>query len=916
MSRKLSLVDARESPKIEFAATWGPLLETKFHVPRSRSDLVARPRLLNAVHQGAANKLTVVVAPAGFGKTTLLCGWLAIESRADRLAAWVSLDPADNEPAVFWGYVIEALRRLYPGVGARAATLLQSPKAAPVEAMLTTLINEIDALDRDCILVLDDYHLIEAEAIHAGLTYLLHHLPRRMHIAIASRADPPLALPKLRARGELSEIRVEDLRFTSDESAVFLNDVMLLGLARGDAVKLEKRTEGWIAGLKLAALSMRGRPDVGGFVDAFSGDNRYVADYLVEEVLQAESEEVRRFLMATAILDRLSAPLCEAVTGTGEAQALLESLERRNLFLVALDDRREWYRYHHLFAEVLQVLAMRKDREAARLWHRQASAWYEDHASPGEAVHHALSSGDADRAAGLLECSWPEVDRSYSSRKWLESVKSLPEAVVRARPVLTLGYAWGLLNSGELEAAGPRLDDVEAWVRPGVDVTGRVITDHRRFQSLAGDLAAARVYLSQSLGDVPGTLEHAKRALDLIPESDLQRRPTGIALVALAQWGRGDLAAAHATFSEALAGMRASGQMLAAIRGVFVLGDILAARGRLSEARETYQHGLRLATEEVHSAPPETDELNLGLSELYLEWNDLPASLAHLDAITRSAGNTAHMGNRLRWMTAMAGIRDARGDREGALELLTDAERHERRDPLPRLRPIPAMKARIRLAQGRTEDAAQWLKGSKLSAGDALTFLREYEHVTLARILLATSPAEAGAFLERLCAAAEGGGRLGSVVEIKVLQSLAQHALGDRRGALDVLSQALVLAAPEAFLRVFLYEGPRLRDLLRQATARGLAGEYTRRVLAAFDAPPAPAPVAVMAPKTESGETLTARETEILRLIAAGMRNQDIAGHLAISAATVKRHIANAYGKLGAGHRTEALNRANELKLL
>jgi len=511
-------------------------------------------------------------------------------------------------------------------------------------------------------------------------------------------------------------------------------------------------------------------------------------------------------------------------------------------------------------------------------------------------------------------------------------VKALPDALVRVRPVLGMGYAWALLNSGELEAAEPRLRDVERWLdapaasseRRQVSSTQLVVTDEARFRTLPSELASARVYLAQALGDVPGTVEHAQRALDLVPEGDQAARATGVALLALALWARGDLEAAHRTFADALVAMRATGHTLDAIRGTFVLGDLRVAQGRLREAASIYERGLQLAKEEVNPTAPETDELYLGLSEVHTEWGDLDAAEGFLQTITRSAAGSAYAGNRQRWCTAMARVREARGDLGGALDLLDEAERHDLRSPLPRVRPIAATKARIWIAQGRLAEAMDWVRSRGLSVEDDLSYVREFEHVTLARLLIARHGARAGErsldeterLLDRLGTAAEHGGRMGSVIEILVLRSIARQTLGNVRGALDPLTRALGLAEPEGYLRVFVDEGSRMRDLLRHATARGIAGEYTRRVLSAFDEPRRTA--AASSPVAAAGavQSLTTRELEILRLIAAGLRNQEIADHLSISAATVKRHIANAYGKLGASHRTEALVRAKELKLL
>ena len=921
MNRALALVDTADQPReteTAFVASAAPpLVETKLFVPRLRSKLVSRPRLTSVLREQEAKRLTLISAPAGFGKTTLLAEWIADTRRAEEVA-WVSLDASENDPRLFWAYVIRALQKT-PGVsGTEPSSLLRSVQPQSIESILTTLINEIVSADVDCLLVLDDYHVIEEPEIHGAMTFLLDHLPPRMHIVIASRSAPPLPLPRLRARGELTEVRADHLRFTPDEAATFLNQVMGLDLRPGDVGTLERRTEGWIAALKLAALSIKGRDDVQRFVDAFSGENRHVADYLVEEVLESESETVRRFLLATSILERLSGPLCDAVTGEIGSQSILQQLERRNLFIVALDDRREWYRYHHLFAEVLQKQASAKFPDEARAFHRRASQWYEEHGAPANAVRHALASDDSSRAADLLEHHWPEKDRSYEAANWLARVKTLPDEIIRARPVLSMGYAWGLLNSGELEAADLWIGHVERALQS--DRTHLSIGDDLRFQSLATELASARIYLAQSRGEIPGTLEHAMRALERIPQEDHAARATGIALLALAHWGRGELEQAHDTFSSALDEMRVAGHDLDAVRGMFVLGDIRYAQGRLREAGDAYRRGLTVVSESPRFSNAEIDELHLGMSELHREWNDLASATSHLDAIRKRETTVVHKGNLQRWCVAMARVREARGDMDGALELLGNADEHERRDPLPRSRPIPAMKARIHIARGNVEAAIAWERSSGATVKDTPSYLREYEHLTLARLLIAQRHRLGEVvvpFLDRLCTAARTGGRMGSVIESLVLLALGQHALGNVRAALDALTEALTLAEPEGYLRVFLDEGSQMRALLRTATARGLAGAYTRHVLAAFEAPPprVEAPL-VSTGATPANQPLTTRELEILRLIAAGLRNAEIAEHLQISPATVKRHIANTYAKLGVEHRTEALARAAEMKIL
>jgi LuxR family maltose regulon positive regulatory protein len=915
MSRALALVDpseeSRKSASADIAGLTRPLLETKLYVPRSRSKLVGRPRLAAALSTRNAHRLTVVSAPAGFGKSTLLTEWVATVGEEN--VAWVSLDPGDNDPWLFWAYVTSALQktRIAPSRAIRQVS---------VEAVVATLINEIAAADTDCVLVLDDYHVIDERTVHDTMTLFIDRLPPRMHVVIASRSTPPVGLARLRARDELLELRAEDLRFTAEETSAFFRQVMALDLTTADVSALEQRTEGWIAGLKLAALSMKGRADVAQCVERFSGANRHVADYLVDEVVQAEPEHVRRFLLATASLTRLSGPLCDAVTGDSGSQALLEELERRNLFVIPLDDQREWFRYHHLFAEVLQKQSIAADRDRVHAAHTRASEWFEQHGATSDAIHHAVAAGDAARAARLLEHNWPEKDRSYESAKWLARVKTLPEEIVRTRPVLAMGYAWGLLNSGELEAAELRLCDVERALE--TDFSHFLISDQARFQSLGTELAAARIYLAQSRGDIPGTLEHATRTLATIPADDHAARATGIALVALAHWGRGELTAAHDTFARALEAMRAAGHDLDVVRGLFVLGDVRAAQGRLRDAAECYHRGLAVADQLSRFAEAETSELYLGLSELHREWNDLSAAEAHLETVKRRESTAVHKGNAQRWCVAMARIHEARGETDAALASLAEAETHERRDPLPRPRPIPAIGARLQLARGNIEAAEHWARASAVTIDGELSYLREFDHLTLARLLITRRHAQGEllSFLERLQVAAQSGGRLGSVIEILVLQSLANQAFGNSRASLDALAEALTLAERESFLRVFLDEGQQVRDLLRTATSRGLAGAYTRHVLRAFEAPRQAAPPAPRsAPSAKSdrlAQPVTSRELEILRLIAGGLRNAEIADHLSISPATVKRHIANLYGKLGAEHRTEALVRAAELELL
>ena len=908
-----------------------PLLETKLYVPKWRPDLVSRPRLIERLDQGIERKLTLVSAPAGFGKTTLLAEWLAATPASERAAAWVSLDQSDNDPALFWAYFIKALQKVQSEVGERALSLLHSPQPPPIESVLTTLINEINAIEDDFALILDDFHVIDAQPVHDGITFLIDHLPPQMHLLIAGRSDPPLPLSRLRGRGELTELRAADLRFTLDEAAAFLNEVMGLDLSADDVAALETRTEGWIAGLQLASLSMRGREDVPGFIRAFAGDDRYIVDYLVEEVLQRQPERVRSFLLQTSILDRLSGPLCDAVTDQEEGKVLLEALERSNLFVVPLDDKRHWYRYHHLFAAVLHAHSMEEQPDRVPTLHRRASEWFEQNGLPSDAVHHALAAEDFERAAALVELAWPAMIRSSQDATWIGWVKALPDELVRARPVLSAGYGWTLLVAGEIKAGEVRLRDAERWLnakdmseRPEAPSAEMVVVDEEEFRSLPATIASARAFHALALGDVSGAEKYARRALDLIPEDAYFERAIPLGMLGLAYWTSGNLEAAHRLLAEGMANLRMNGNIDLSISGTSVPAYIRMAQGRLREAVSAYEQSLQLTTDQSGPVMRGTADLYLGLSELRLEQGDLEAATHDLLRGEELAEQAALEAYQYSSRVAKARLKEAQGDLDGALGLLDDAERVYTAGVIPDVRPVAALKTRVRVRYGRLTEALGWVRERGLSVDDDLSYLREFEHITLARVLIARYKSEwedrliheAVGLLERLLKAAEKGERTQSVIETLVLQALAHQAQGDIPLALAPLERALTLAGPESYVRIFVDEGEPMRNLLRHVAVGGIASTYTQRLLSAFDKKAQPVSAPVKAAAADLAEPLTVREVEVMRLIAAGMRNQEIADHLFISLSTVKRHIANAYGKMGVSHRTEAVAWANELHLL
>ena len=902
------------------------LLETKLYHPRLRRALVARPHLRERLDRGAAGTLTLVAAPPGFGKTTLLAEWLAAPPGEARHVAWLSLDPGDNRPAAFWAYLIAALRAAAPGVGAGALALLESPQPPPIEAILAALLNELATLPRDVILVLDDYHAIDAPEIHAGLAFLLDHLPATLHLVIAGRADPPLPLARLRARGELAEIRAADLRFAPEEAAAFLNGAMGLALAAADVATLEARTEGWIAGLQLAALSLQGRADAAGFIRAFAGDDRYVLDYLAEEVLQRQPAAIRNFLLQTSILDRLSETLCDAVTGQGDSGGMLAALERGNLFVVPLDDKRRWYRYHHLFADVLRAHLLDEQPERVPELHRRASAWHEQHDLADEAIRHALAAGDDARAADLVE----RVGQAMFRGRWQASVlgwlRALPDEQLRRRPVLSVWYAHALLSAGDFADVEDRLRDAERWIdtpEAGRGCAGSpaamVVVDEEEFRRLPGRIAIARAGQAMARGDLATTAHHARRVLALVPEDDHLLRGGALGFLGLAAWASGDLETAHQTFAEGMALLRRAGNFADVVGGSLALADIRIAQGRLREAARTFERALQLAAEQGVPSMRGTADMHVGLAELHHEWGDPDGATRHLRRAEEQGEHTGFPQHPHRRRVAAARLRGAQGDPDAALALLDEAERLYVGDFHPEVRPIAALRARVWLAQGRLADAEDWARERGLSTDDDPSYLREFEHLTLARVLLARSASdrarrsddEAMGLLARLLRAAEMGERLGSVVEILALQALAHRARGDLPAALVPLERALTLAEPEGYVRLFVDEGPPMAALLEAAAKRGIAPGYIGRLLSTFGKPTEATPV-----KQDLIEPLSERELAVLRLLATDLDGPAIARELLVSPNTMRTHTKNIYGKLGVNSRRAAVSRAEELHLL
>jgi LuxR family maltose regulon positive regulatory protein len=904
-----------------------PLLETKLFFPRPRSGLVPRPRLRERLQRGLASKLMLVSAPAGFGKTTLLVDWMASVSAPGGIStAWLSLDAGDNDPTAFWTYVVTALRTAVPGIGADALGLLDDPQPPPMQLVITTLLNDLAGADVDVVLLLDDYHVIDSLEVQTGMEFLLDHLPVRVHVAISSRADPALPLPRLRARGDLVEVRAADLRFTPGEAAAYLNGAMGLGLTVEDVEALEGRTEGWIAALQLAALSMAGREDVATFIAGFAGDDRYVVDYLVEEVLQRQPESVQSFLLQTSVLDRMTGSLCDALTQHDGGRAMLEALDRDNLFLVPLDDRRQWYRYHHLFAEVLQARLLFEQPERVPQLHLLASKWFAQNGDRSDAIRHAMAGGDVDGAADLVELELPTLRRDRREatlRGWLES---LPDEVLRARPVLSNALAGAMLSTGTFDGVEQRLIDAERWLetqdRQRGPSTGPAYVDEEQFRRLPADVAVHRAGFALARGDVDATVVFARRAVDLAEDDDYLARGAASALLGLAAWWSGDVGLARTAYADCLLDFVRIGHVSDVLACSIALADLLLAQGRLREAFRAYEQALHLASLRGARAVRGTGDMYVGLGALHVELDDVPSARRELARSAELGQPGALAQNAYRSRVTMARVCEAEGDLAAAIDLLDEAARVYVGDFSPNVRPVPALRARAWLRQGRLDDAVAWVTQQGLSPTDDLSYLREFEHLTLARVLMAQHSRESGEahldtaveLLTRLLHAAEAGARHGSVIEIRIAQALAHQLRDDLSQAVLSLQAALNLAEPEGYVRIFVDEGAAMASLLASAVDDGNTSPYVRRLRSALGA--TDTTTAKTAAGSALAEPLSSRERDILRLLGTDLSGPEIARELVVSLNTVRTHTKNVYLKLGVNNRRAALRRAHELNLL
>jgi LuxR family transcriptional regulator, maltose regulon positive regulatory protein len=896
------------------------LLNSKLRVPPPRPGLVPRPRLEERLAGALRCPLTLVAAPAGFGKTTLLSAWRTQRSGSDVPFAWVSLDEADNDPLRFWRCFSAALETLHAGLGQPALALLRSPQPPPVERLLAVLLHALPDLPRDAVLVLDDYHIIDTPSIHQALASLLDHLPPRLHLVLITRVDPPLPLARLRAHGQLTEVRADDLRFTPEEAELFLKQVMGLDLPTEAVSALGDRTEGWIAGLQLAALALHGQARERGaeFIAAFAGSHRFVVDYLVDEVLSRQSPTRQRFLLSTAHLHRMCGPLCDAVTGDSGGHATLEELERANLFLVPLDEERRWYRYHHLFAEFLRARLVRDDPGQAMDLHRRAGAWYEGAGLVTEAIGHALAARDFEWVALLVEQAadgcWKRGELS-TLLGWLDA---LPRDTLERRPMVALvrAWTWFLAHSYDGAAVDAMLEQIEATL------------GSRDASNVGGVLNAIRAAVASAREDAPRTVALAQTALEQLSSDQAYWRLVVSVSLGLAYDAAGEVQAAGRTLADALTLARQVGDRYLALVATMNLARVRLAQGELHAADLLCRQALDLAMKQGGEHVPVLGYVHTIRGRLKYEWNDLPGAAQDLREGLALAERHEHLRGVLDGHIGLAWLAQAEQDEEGARMLLRRGEEVAREIDLPFAAPLAAAwRTRLAIRQGDVEAATRWWEAAGPGGGGPGE-QPEFAQLIVARILLARDrPGDALSLLERLAPDAETAGRLGHLIEILALQALAREAQGERAAALDLLARALALAEPAGHIRSFIDEGAPLWALLAhlRVAQRKPGGNSRPRVstrylatLASAFAPPDVPRVPAPPPSANSPllEPLTTRELEVLALMAAGLSNPEIAARLFIGIGTVKTHVNRLFAKLDATSRTRAVARARQLGLL
>ncbi|NJR59442.1 MAG: LuxR family transcriptional regulator [Cyanobacteria bacterium CRU_2_1] len=908
-----------------------PLLITKLYLPSlpslRQSPLVPRKRLLEKLNQGLASKLILISAAAGFGKTTVLSEWV---HQVKLPISWLSLDERDNDPIRFWMYCVTALQQSHQNIGEATLAMLRfasrssegSPEPISPGAFLTPLINELAQLQTDFVLVLDDYHLITTAAIHDALTFLFEHLPFQMHLAIATRVDPPLPLAKLRVRAQLTELYAHDLRFTDAEATAFLNQSLTQPLTEAQIATLQTQTEGWIAGLQLAMLSLREAANSATLIEAFSGNQRSVLDYLVEEVLERQTQFLKDFLLRTSILEQMCHSLCEAVVGENIVHGTdtLEQLERRNLFVVPLDHNHTWYRYHHLFAAALRHILQRTEPDRILIYHDRAAQWYQQQGYIAEAIQHAIAARSFEYAASLIE---QEIQTSENPRLdavvLRQALTALPTELTSTRPWLLVAKAWVGFTSSQFAEGIMAIQLLEQCLNqnpPEIENVDR----------LWGLVIALKGAHARQQGNTVDAIACMEKALQLLPQDQSWLRSLILLNLGVTYFVADNYKAAKQLLLEVSQIGKAQGMADLAIAGLYLQAQFLALRGRIDEAVSLCQQGLELATERRWLATYAGVLVQVALADLLREQNQLETAAEHVTQSIDRAIQNRQPGLMMGYIT-LARVRQAQGDFPSAWTAIHAAERCQ---PWlwSTILSVEAGKVRLQLAEGNVDAAMAWANSSGLSGDGELRYSptqqspqgSELDYLTFARVLLAygrqhSSSAhlrDAMRLLTRLQTFTQAGGRTIRVMETLLLQALVFQAQGDRTRSLDSLHQALNVPRQGNYSRLFLDEGKPMAELLQMVVSQNIHADAAKRLLTIFNSVEAKQSTLIQ----PFVEPLSGRELEVLRYLATGMSNQAIADQLFVSLAAVKWHTRNIYGKLSVTNRTQAVAKARETGIL
>ncbi len=899
-----------------------PLLTTKLYIPPTRNKLVQRNRLLELLDTCLDCKLVLISAPAGFGKTTLLSQWIANKVRP---VGWLTLDAGDNDLARFLVYFLAALMNTNHNTGISIDELLNSPQPLNTEAILTGIINEIADVAEPFLVVLDDYHLITEPEVHEAIIFIIENMPPQMRLVISSRVNPPWPLARMRGRAEILELRTNDLRFTPGEVAVFFNEIMGLDLTTDDIASLEARTEGWIAGLQMAAISMQGREDLTAFVQAFSGSHRFILDYLLEEVLNLQSPNIQNFLLKTSILERMTARLCDVVIDSNDSQNILTQLDRANLFLIPMDDERCWYRYHHLFSDLLKNQLTQIYPDELQDMHRRASQWYEEQDLRDEAINHAFAAGDDKRVARLVQKYAMDMLHQSKYTLLLSWIEALPESLVEQDPWLCVYLSWTRHWAGRREGGEKCLDNAERYIN-----TTSTFTEIDA-KALVGYIATVRAHYALINQDIPRVLEQSQIALQQLPEDDyFTRGSAGIALGG-AYWGMGDVSRSEQAFLDCASSALKGGYNYRASSAFCYAGMQQVKQARLYHAEETFQKALALAQDSGGRRYPNAGYPLAKLAELACEWNNLSQARLYADEGVILCTQLGHVDLIAEAFAALARVQLAQKDYQGVQETLNRTDTLSRHTPLDpwALSWLDESRVRFWLSNGRIDEALEWIKISGLSEDDEFNYHHDLHHITLARVLVArllVNPSiklqdETLPLLGRLLAATNRAGWVHQKISILILQALAHHACDDGSTSLAALEHALKLAEPGGYIRSFIGEGSTVIDLLQMINSIKDGDVYIRMLIAAQT-------MEEMSPTHEADspsslsqqkgllEQLSDRELQVLRLLNSSLSAAEIADELYIAVSTTRTHIKSIYQKLDVHSRLEAVERARDLGLI